>query len=137
MPKYIKTDHPYEMLVRWGEDGKLQGAHVQRIVRTYEDGVLIAEKLGEAVKVPVLPGDAVGFELETLLGEVNATALGRLEEQATAIEAHTTEMAAKDAELIAKGNELVTLEKTADETSAKLAEVEYELGVYKQLNAPA
>jgi len=65
---------PYEILIRFGDDGAPRGAHVQyRRVVTYG---------GEVLKDELQPAAPLGLEdfpTSALLQEVTATALGRIE----------------------------------------------------------
>lgn len=68
------TKQPYELLIRWGQDGALAGAHIQhRYVITGDDGAVIGETLGPAE--PLTLDTAAGFPLGDLLTQVQADAL--------------------------------------------------------------
>lgn len=62
----IKKDLPYEFLVRWGFDGKIAGVHVQRRIVIEENGVIISEKLTNAVSVK----DSGDYPLSDIIGEI-------------------------------------------------------------------
>jgi hypothetical protein len=69
---------PYEFLVRWNSEGVLQGAHV-----IFQEQ--LTDSLGNTTPVihpaqPVAIGEAQGFPLEDVLGEVNAAALKTIDE---------------------------------------------------------
>jgi hypothetical protein len=69
----IVTNTPYELLVRWDEQGALKGAHFQRRQRVSLDGAVIADRLLDPAPITAqdLPGHAV-------LGEVLADVLAAL-----------------------------------------------------------
>jgi hypothetical protein len=87
---------PYEPLVRWNQDGKLAGAHVQwRLVITDENGEIVGETVTTAE--PVAMGQANGFPLEDILAKVQADALAELEAARVEIETYRAERAKLDA----------------------------------------
>jgi len=66
--------HPYELLVRWDQDGTLTGAHVQwRHVFKDDDGAIVGEMIAAAEPVDV--GAGKGFPLADVLEEVQADSL--------------------------------------------------------------
>jgi hypothetical protein len=78
---------PYELLIRWGPDGKLLGAHVQwSTIVTDDSGELIASYPGNVVPVAITP-DQQGFPLADLLSEAQTDALTALtaEQQKSAV----------------------------------------------------
>ncbi|WP_188260882.1 hypothetical protein [Azospirillum tabaci] len=66
------TKHPYELLIRWDQAGRLAGAHVQYRYITI-DGEHRAESLGAAE--PLTLDTAPGFPLADLLTQAQADAL--------------------------------------------------------------
>ena len=62
---------PYEFLVRWGLDGKLQASHAQyRRVIIEDDG-----SLTDGGVDPLLPSNAPGYPLEEFLSAAQAAAV--------------------------------------------------------------
>lgn len=79
------TKQPYEFLVRWDQDGNLQGAHIQyRYVVRGDDGAVITETLGPAE--PVAAGAFnKGFPLKDVIGKAAADALATVNAQGAAL----------------------------------------------------
>lgn len=68
------SKQPYELLVRWGSDGRLSGVHVQfRFVTTTEDGKPIGEFIGPPE--PVGTAGRSGFPLSEILSDLTVAAL--------------------------------------------------------------
>lgn len=68
-----KITTPYELLVRWGADGKIRGAHYQFVTRYVEDGEIVTEKLSDAQPIGL---DGSGdFPLKDILTKAQADAL--------------------------------------------------------------
>lgn len=80
MPQFTETRTPYEFLVRWDEQGKLQGAHVQYLETTRKDGAVIAQTITPAAKVAVVAGDTEGFKLGEIVGQLVLDQQQRLDE---------------------------------------------------------
>jgi hypothetical protein len=69
---------PYELLVRWGQDGGLQGAHVQwAMLITDDTGAVIGSYPGEVEPVSLANGQA-GFPLGDILSQMQLDALTAL-----------------------------------------------------------
>ena len=64
---------PYELLIRWGADGALAGAHVQYRYIVTDGAVQVAESVG--VAEPLTLATAAGFPLGDLLTQAQADAL--------------------------------------------------------------
>ena len=71
-----KTTQPYEFLVRW-RDGAISGAHIRFLETILEDGVVLAQKEGNAM--PVSLSGEVGYPLADVLTAVQQSALVELE----------------------------------------------------------
>lgn len=95
---------PYEILIRFGDDGKPRGAHAQYIRRVTLDGELLKEELGEAV-----PLDISGFPSSDIIGQVATDALAEL-----------TRVNAENAALTSALNEQANKLAQADERVAEL-----------------
>jgi hypothetical protein len=69
---------PYELLVRWDQEGKLRGAHVQwATVVTDNSGTPIGCYPGTVEPISVAQ-DQSGFPLTDILGQIQADALAAL-----------------------------------------------------------
>ena len=77
-----KTTQPYEFLVRW-RDGAISGAHIRFLETILEDGVVLAQKEGNAMPVS-LAGEA-GYPLADVLSAVQKSALVDLEKAKEAL----------------------------------------------------
>lgn len=77
-----KTTQPYEFLVRW-RDGAISGAHIRFLETVLEDGVVLAQKEGNAMPVS-LAGEA-GYPLADVLSAVQTSALVELEKAKEAL----------------------------------------------------
>lgn len=90
--------HPYELLIRWGNAGALAGAHVQRrYVIADENGVVIGESVANAE--PLTINTAAGFPLGDLLSQAQIDALVA---KAAADQERDAAAAARDAALQAQ-----------------------------------
>ena len=90
-----KTTQPYEFLVRW-RDGAISGAHIRFLETVLEDGVVLAQKEGNAMPVS-LAGEA-GYPLADVLSAVQTSALVELEKVKEALAtAEATIAAAQEA----------------------------------------
>jgi 16S rRNA G527 N7-methylase RsmG len=77
---------PYELLVRWDQDGTLTGAHVQwRHVFKDDDGAIVGETVAAAEPVDI--GAGKGFPLADVLDAVQADSLVALSTANAEIEA--------------------------------------------------
>jgi len=95
-----KKTELYESLVRY-EDEAVKGMQVQYITKYYDDGVLVATKLGNAEKVAVLDGDEVGKSLVETIHTPTAIA------QQKTIDDLEASIILKDAELLAITNQIL------------------------------
>ena len=77
-----KTTQPYEFLVRW-RDGAISGAHIRFLDTILEDGVVLAQKEGNAM--PVSLSGEVGYPLADVLTAVQQSALVELEKAKEAL----------------------------------------------------
>lgn len=64
---------PYEILIRFGEDGAPLGAHVQYLRRVTLDGEVLKVEIGDA-----LPLDIVGFPTSELMTAATRDALAEV-----------------------------------------------------------
>lgn len=96
---------PYEILIRFGEDGSFRGAHAQmRRIVTIDGEVLKDEVL------PASPLATAGFDTSALMTSAAQSAM----DQATALAAALSELEAEKAELVG----------TIAKRDAKIAELE-------------
>ena len=77
-----KTTQPYEFLVRW-RDGAISGAHIRFLETILEDGVVLAQKEGNAM--PVSLSGEVGYPIADVLTAVQQSALVELEKAKEAL----------------------------------------------------
>lgn len=83
----IASKHPYEFLVRWDQDGKLVGAHIQYRYVTRAGVDVIGEFLGPAISV-TLKGEDGAFPLSEILSDIERGALAKV----TKVEQEKAEM---------------------------------------------
>lgn len=100
--------HPYELMVRWDQAGKLAGAHVQwRYVTRDDDGKVVAEGATDAEPIDI--GGGRGFPLGDILSEVQTQALADLAAARAANQKLIQEKDAVEAERAALTEELESL----------------------------
>lgn len=68
----VTTKLPYELLIRWGADGKVQGAHVQWRYVTNDFGT-VTESVSPAESLHL-----TGFPLKDILSQTEVNALSEL-----------------------------------------------------------
>jgi hypothetical protein len=68
------TKRPYELLIRWDQQGQLAGAHVQYRYVIQDDGQVVGESVGKAE--PLSLGE---FPLADLLNEAQQAALAQVQ----------------------------------------------------------
>lgn len=64
---------PYELLIRWSQDGTLAGAHVQHRYITTDGGVIVGEFVGSAE--PLTLETAAGYPLGDVLTQAQSDAV--------------------------------------------------------------
>lgn len=74
MPSVEDVSLPYEILIRFGDDGRPRGAHAQFIRRVSVDGELLKEEIGNAV-----PLDLDGLPTSSLMSDATRDALAEVE----------------------------------------------------------
>ena len=118
MPTFSESKVPYELLARWGQDGKLAGVHVGFRTITKRDDVVIADT-PDAVQ-PVALGAAAGFPLSDILTQLHADAIAKGD-------ALTVELAVNKTELSTASTAITQLQADAvaanDALTAKTAEL--------------
>ncbi len=80
-----ERDVPYEFLVRWGRDSKVQGCHVVWATIIERDGVFVSQTSGLAMPVsdsqlPATSGTVEPFPLSDVLTQLQIDALGELDQ---------------------------------------------------------
>jgi hypothetical protein len=70
MAKVVKKTVPYEILVRFGEDGAVQGAHVQNREIVEVDGERLRDEVGYA-----LPLDTADFPTQAIMTDLQKATL--------------------------------------------------------------
>ena len=94
------TKQPYELLVRWGQDGVLLGAHIQYRIVTSDDGVVLGEFITNAAPLSL---DVSGsFPLADILTQVQADALTALNSAMAERDAALVRVTALEAQLSAQ-----------------------------------
>lgn len=88
----------YEVLLRFGENGKLKGAHAQYLETIEEDGVVIQASTGPAIPLS-LADDKDKPTLAAALGEATAALIAAKEAAEAEAAALRADNAAKDANL--------------------------------------
>jgi hypothetical protein len=94
---------PYEFLIRYDNQGNLQGAHVQFQYLVMDGNVQVATSIGVAEKVAVLEGDNTGFDLADIVGQA-------MVDLQVALDAKIDELAAAQAEIAALQAQLEALQ---------------------------
>ena len=117
MSVFTESKKPYELLVRWGADGKLSGAHVGFITRTLKDGAEIAHTIEPVM--PVAVGAATGFPLLEILQQVQVDAIVACD---AAVAAKGVAVAERDAAVTAKDAAIVERDAVTVERDAVIAE---------------
>lgn len=105
-----KTKTLYEVLLRFGVDGKLAGAHAQYLDTITEDGVVISATPGHAIPLSLVEA-ADKATLTAALGEASAALLNAKEAAEAEVASLRAEMQVKDAtaqSLLARVAELET-----------------------------
>ena len=104
------TKQPYELLVRWGPDGKLKGAHIQWCYVTTDGGKRVSESVGDAEPVDV----SKGFPLQDVLNKAQAEALEGLSKRDEAIAALSTDLRKTKTMAEGAGNLIKRMERDID-----------------------
>jgi hypothetical protein len=93
---------PYELLVRWGPDGKLRGAHVQWTMLVTDDiGAVIGCYPGNVEPLALTQGQA-GFPLADILSQTQADALAALTAEQEKSAALATQLSEANAQIVAE-----------------------------------
>jgi hypothetical protein len=71
MSNFKETKTPYEFLVRFNENGDVQGAHVVYLERVYKDKEVINQKTSDPL--PISLGIEMGFPLSDILDELQTS----------------------------------------------------------------
>lgn len=99
---------PYEILIRFGDDGLPKGAHAKFIRRIKIDGEIIKEDIGSAE-----PLNIEGFQTSALMSDTTRDALAEVSRLSADAVNLNKEMASLRAELIVRADELDRLKKAA------------------------
>lgn len=117
MAEITDTKTPYEILIRFGDDGKPRGAHAQFIRRITIDGELVKEEIGNAE-----PLDLKGFPTSTLMSATTRDALAEITRLRGEMNMLTGELSAAQARIAELEKPVATAETAA--TDEPLAEQE-------------
>jgi hypothetical protein len=93
-----KETHLYEVLLRFNEQGKLQGAHAQYLELIKEDGTVIQASPGNALPLSLVEGTD-GLTLKGVLGDSLSAVIAAKEAAEADAAAARAEFAAKDANI--------------------------------------
>lgn len=73
-----RVQTPYELLIRWSDQGTLQGAHCMFLIRTINDtGLVLATEVG--APQPVAVASQAGFPLDGLMSDALVAALTQID----------------------------------------------------------
>lgn len=78
MAKFTEQRTPYELLVRWGIDGQIQGAHVGFLDTVYKDGEVLTQNPSNVESIAM--GESNGFPLSDILDQVLTDSLKEMDE---------------------------------------------------------
>ncbi|WP_454919212.1 hypothetical protein [Xanthobacter sediminis] len=95
----IDTTVPYEILIRYSDEGDLQGAHFQRRRIVDVDGERVMDQLQPAQPLAVAAGGS-GETLAVVLGDTLTVALARIDTLAVALAAAEARADAAEAEVV-------------------------------------
>lgn len=135
MPEVKKQ--PYEFLVRWGEDGKLRGAHVGFATTIIEADGTVSGWHPQPV-MPVGQGNAKGYPLTDILDRLHADALIEREEAHAARDSaiqerdqHADKLQKMTDAHDQKSNQLTAITLERDQLIKQLAALAEEFQAYK------
>lgn len=130
---FEERTRPYEFLVRWGENGAVQGAHVALITEIVKDGVVVSATAGHAQAVS-LAGEA-GFPISEVLDAVHVGALAALDQANQTIDTLKQQAleAARDADVrvTTAENDAKAAQSEAQSLSVQVAQLNAELAKLK------
>ena len=126
---FEERTRPYEFLVRWGENGAIQGAHVALITEILKDGAVVSAQAGYAQ--PVSLAGEVGFPIAEVLDAVHVGALAALDlanQTIAELKQQALELARDtDAKVTTAENDLAQARSDAQSLSVRVAQLSAEI----------
>jgi len=77
MSVFTETRQPYEFLIRWNNDGVIQGAHIAFLDTVLKDGEIINQTQSSVESVAI--GEQEGFPLLDVLSQLQIDALKQVD----------------------------------------------------------
>jgi len=77
MSVFTETRKPYEFLIRWNNDGIIQGAHIAFLDTVLKDGEIINQTQSSVESVAI--GEQIGFPLADVLSQLQIDALKQID----------------------------------------------------------
>jgi len=105
MSVFTETRTPYEFLIRWDNNGVIQGAHIAFLDTVLKDGEIVTQTQSSVESVAI--GEQVGFPLADVLSQLQIDAL----KQVDVLNAEIVSLKAEKDDL-AKINEALVAENT-------------------------
>ena len=112
MSVFTETSQPYEFLIRWDNNGIIQGAHIAFLDTVLKDGEIITQTQSSVESVAI--AEQVGFPLADVLSQLQIDVL----KQVDVLNAEIVALKAKKDDL-AKINEALVAENTILKTPIK------------------
>jgi len=109
MATFTETRTPYEFLIRWDNDGNIQGAHIAFLDTVLKDGEIINQTQSSVESVAI--GEQVGFPLADVLSQLQIDALKQvdvLNSDIVALKAEKDDLAKINEALVAENEILKT-----------------------------
>jgi len=102
MSVFTETRQPYEFLIRWNNDGVIQGAHIAFLDTVLKDGEIINQTQSSVESVAI--GEQEGFPLLDVLSQLQIDAL----KQVDVLNAEIAELSKINEALVAENEILKT-----------------------------
>jgi len=109
MSVFTETRKPYEFLIRWNNDGVIQGAHIAFLDTVLKDGEIINQTQSSVESVAI--AEQVGFPLADVLSQLQIDALKQvdvLNSEIVALKAEKDDLAKINEALVAENEILKT-----------------------------
>ena len=74
---YSETKTPYEFLIRWDNNGVIQGAHIAFLETVLKDGVIVNQTQSSVESVEI--AGQLGFPLSYVLSQIQIDALKQVD----------------------------------------------------------
>jgi len=102
MSVFTETRQPYEFLIRWDNNGIIQGAHIAFLDTVLKDGEIINQTQSSVESVAI--GEQIGFPLADVLSQLQIDVL----KQVDVLKAEKAELAKINEALVAENEILKT-----------------------------